>query len=250
MALVAWYKMEENAANKTVADSAGAFTGTAGINTSSLTTPGLIGNGFNFQGSTNYFFSLAAAPINGLSTEFSMCFWCKMNLVDSTVTRIVDWNAGTSNGGFFIMVVANQYSVASGSHQVYLMVFDSTDAAVYISAGVGVPYVQYDFYSNWIWVCCTCKQADVGYLYYNNVLVGTIAFPNNFHSNNALNIRIGKRRDLDQYHFNGKLDDFRAYSHVLSAAERSFIYNHGRGTQASAFATTYNPMVGNVGSIS
>ena len=53
--LVSYYKLDENAANTTVADAHGSNTGTASTNTADLyTATGKINSSFNFNGSTEY----------------------------------------------------------------------------------------------------------------------------------------------------------------------------------------------------
>ena len=235
MALIAHYKLNDNAANTTVADSAGSYTGTASANTSTLTAEGKINAAFNFAGTY--------VAVSGLSiadnAPLSVCAWVYLDDWTTEVYPQFICLAESTNG-------ANARPLRIGfSNQ-------SGYTGVFFGASGFWPKRKSDtnpatLNGAWQHVVLTYNGSDrtnsANFAVYlnGNLLTmsdaGAFSGATNTTQFGALSV-VGSTERWD-----GKLDDIRIYNEVISAAMIASIYNGGSGTEVSIITISPPPTV-------
>lgn len=215
-ALVAFYQLEDNASTTLVIDSNGLFNGTASTNTTGLTTPGKILQGFAFNNASADTVSLGTG-INQTG-GFSVEFW--MNTT-STTNLIVLGNrsASGSNIGyrFIINSTANKltWQVDTGATTVNVV------SATSINSG------------SWIHVVGN-YDATQATLYINGTQEGTPAAITGDAGTSAGTLFLGVSPLNPTLYYQGSLDNVRFYNRPLTQVEILGLYNSGVGTIALA----------------
>jgi hypothetical protein len=205
--LIAHYKMNDNAANTTVVDSVGGYTGTSVRNTSLISTTGKINNDFNFNGTSDYI-SLPFGFTNGNgNTVYSFSAWIKT----SSNGRIVSSCAGSFTQSAGIVSAA---SVTDNLWHHVVAIRDGATLYLYLDGSLAGTVATNSGYSGVI------LQVDAGKVDWRSFNV------------NALSTSlIGLFQNDTQLLFNGLIDDVRVYQKALSAIDVNAIYNSGNGTE-------------------
>lgn len=213
-------KMEDNAASTDVTDTTGLNTVTSTTNTSNLTTTGLLGNGFNFNGSSEYL-DLGSAAALKFTEDFTVNVWVRLN--SAGVQRIagnrsssgdnVGWDLSKTSGGsatFILDEGAVSYSVTattsiidSAWHMLTIKRSGSTLSIFIDGVSEGTPTGS--------------STADIGTLA-ENTYVGRTPFSANY--------------------FSGDMDSYTAFNRAISDDEIAILYNGGRGTDSLTGSTT------------
>lgn len=145
--LIAWYKLDDDAANTTVADSAGSNTGTASANTDTLSVAGKINKAFDFNGTTDYVSAPVIASLN-ISSVYSFSIWIKpdslaegsgrvLQNVQSSSDRIgirlnnARLDAGMYNGSSYFE--RNNATLADANWANIVITYDTTDFKLYVN---------------------------------------------------------------------------------------------------------------------
>ena len=217
-----WWKMDDNAGDATVIDSADGKNGTAQQNTADLHTPGKIGSGaFRFNGSSDYV--NCGAGVGDLTQPYAIQAWVYPNSI-SGYQVIASHSADV---GFMQVVI-----LPSG--QLYFYTYDTVSlnlVASSISAGAWSHVVAVNDGSNLI-------------LYVNgSKTVGdAFTFSPAFAGNDFLIGKLGEPYDASL--FGGQIDDVKFFQRVVTDDDVDDLYASGRGregnTTISAAAGTVN----------
>ena len=228
--LVAWYKMDDNAASETVVDVMGYANGTAQQNTSVLHTNGEIGGALTFNGTSDYI-DTGDRFTSILGSNFTISFWVKFRterqIMDQTFLGVL-YSASADPGG-------------------YLEVYNDLGKLefAYVTPGVDNLNCVSDVVSpagptDWYYVAVILDQMNAntvrGRIYLNNALINTTtvsgvlpgtfgdpSFPGNpyigvLHNGWGSNIS----------YVNGYMDNFMIFKKALSAQEISGLYNYSK----------------------
>ena len=215
-AIVADYRMEDNAGSTVVVDQTGNFNGTGGQNTTAFTTTGKLSNGFDFNAASTDTIDLGSGvnQTSGYSIELWMSTTTTATsdiagnrsgsgddigwhmTLNSTGTRAI-WRI---DSGSAVNSCTNITTVNTGTFRHYVGVYDGSSINFYVNA---VP---------------ECTFAQVGGLVSGDT--GTLAG----------NTFIGKSPKSPTAYFNGKIDNFRIYNRALTQVEVTGLYNAGVGT--------------------
>ena len=211
---IAYWTMDDNAANTTVVDSSGRGNhGTAQRNTSSLTAAGIIDGALTFNGSSDYVDCGSSTTLQGrqaltVSTWINGSSYAKaMNMIVCGDKKNLDfcWGLRIDNSVANFFIRAGNYYAATGptlsANQWYHIVgvWNRTGGAnnlrIYVDGSLaGTATVNADMDANTVYV-------TIGRLYYPTI---------------------------NQY-FNGLIDDVRIYNRVLSETEITALYNQAAG---------------------
>jgi hypothetical protein len=213
----AHYKLNDNAANATVADASG--NGLDGsyttANTEDRTTSGVVNAAIHFPG--NDYVLVGDDPVFEASTAVSLACWAyaeangNNGIGGKTVlgSDLGDYVLLTAGGGMIYWRLNS--SVTEGNGQV------TTDAgALPLNTWTHIAAV-YDGSTQSIWT--------------NGALCTNAAYSTTLNDNYASFV-IGAYHS-SQFGFVGAIDDFRYYSRGLTAGEIAFLYNAGSGTEAA-----------------
>lgn len=218
--LVTHYKLNDNASNTTVVDSINGINGTSAQNTSVLTTTGKINSALSFNGSGDLVTIPQNTLINTPATAWSINAW-------AYTTKSANAN--------YDGIVSGIYAGA-GKVKLYLGMGDPISGASHkISAGfynAGWISVQSpNTFPTSTWVMETVTY-DGHYLriYENSTLAVTSTDLSRSLPSDADGWIIG--RGWDGSNWQGKIDDVRMYSKVLSQTDINYLYNSGAGTEA------------------
>ena len=205
MSLVAWYKLNDNAASTAIVDSSGnGKTGTAPRNTNLDAVAGVINLGHQLPTATTYNTTPVVPTAAG-----SIVVWAK-------------WTTVTANRG---IVYAQD-----GTGRCYLML----DASTQISGGIGSQGYTTIYTSTvpvagtWYHVAITWSAADGVRLYVNGVQGYSGAMAGNMPTTWPFWFP-----GMDGFITGivGVEDDLRIYSHVLAAYQIAALYNFGKGSE-------------------
>ncbi len=171
---------------------------------------GKVNNAVNLVGASLQYLNKTDAtglPIGAGARSFA--FWINL----STLTQygaIISYGAETTQNGM-------QIHWNSGTTQMYINI---CGYAVVIDTVITI-----DTWNHFI--VTYPGSGNIFTVYKNNVSLGTVdlGFPPNTSTSN--NLSIGKR--LDAYYFSGKIDELGVWTKVLSATERTDLYNGGAG---------------------
>lgn len=202
--LVSYYKLDENAANTTVADAHGSNTGTASANTSTLyDASGLINSSFDFTGSQNVDLP---AILSGTGDK-SINFWY--------------YEATGSTRDAFDLFIRIGNTVGAAAAGCYWNGSNQLECGFYGFAGVAVTAPAVD---TWHMVTITLTGTDTLEFFLDSVSQGT-----NVHSYNIGNSSdwiggIGGGNNVDS-----EIDEIGIWTKELSQAEIDTLYNSRSG---------------------
>jgi len=222
-ALVARYKMEDNAANTTVTDDTGNHNGVASTNTSNMSTTGKYGLGFDFDRANTEFITIDDSPDFSFGdgttdSPFSVCAW--INMDDATSFLIMSRYASTAGQFEWTFYCAV-------NDKLYLSLFDN-NSTIYIYRGVNAVMTGYQ--GAWTHVVATYdgSSSNTGIkIYINNSLAASTGGSNGAYAamhNLVQSTWIGKWPTPT--YADGKMDDVRLYNKELSVSEIDEIYNN------------------------
>ncbi len=187
------------------------------MSTSSSPTPGKIGQGLNFNGTSNY----VDIGDSFYSDKLTVCAWVKpaadvnannfKGLVDKRNTSGASESAGSREW---------QLGYSSGSGFQWTS-YDGTNVVLNILPGGIFPTV-----GKWFHVCAVQNgNGNTGYLYVNGAQIGS-AVQTGTTANTTSRIQIGARTgSSDSRWLAGAVDDVRIYNRALSAQEVAQLYN-------------------------
>src|SRR3990167_1884641 len=213
--LVAQWKMNDNAANTTVAELGGLYNGVLNVNTNTKTIAGKIDTALSFNGSTD--FVEVTDPNIGTAHTFTACAWVYPTS-DASFSIIVSYGNDTANRGWQIVRVSG--------------------GVIWLRNALGqrVESIATAPLNQWTFICVQIINTwnDLN-IYINGVFDSQNRGGDTIAPGSTDEFRIGKNWDGDQAgwgwaYFPGRIDDVRYYNKVLSATEISKIYNNGSGT--------------------
>jgi len=221
--LVAHWKMNDNAATKTVADSYGGNTGTSVRNTSDMTTNGLINSALSFNGTNDYVDSSIPWTLTKTST-ITYCAWVMPLTSAAKNKRFVD--TVSSYGQFGVGLECGWGSSPSNALGIYAG-----------KAGIGSVDIWHSSAAtiyHWYHVCGTFDGATQTLFIdgqYSTQKLYAAYVASTTPNTNGISIGAEKYGGNLYYLFNAVIDDVRIYNRVLSTNELSQIYNGGAGTE-------------------
>lgn len=225
---VAFYKMNDNAASKTVIDSQGYSNGTAQQNTEDLTTTGKVGSALAFNGVDDYIDTenIFQSTFRG---SFTINLWVKPNDGQSgNPQNILGMYQSTTSGSFLCAITAGGYL-----DMYYKVGFNNITAnsdIVAFSDGV----------QPWTMITMVVhKTSDIrGYIvsYVNGIIEksgnSAIIVFQDFTS--VLNLFLGANNNEGApgaEYFAGKMDNGAIYNRSTNSEEVAVLNNSGRGTE-------------------
>ncbi|TET75162.1 MAG: LamG domain-containing protein [Candidatus Aminicenantes bacterium] len=212
---ISQWKMNDNAADTTVADAVGSNVGTlaGGDNTEDISTTGKINRALDFDGASDVVSIPNASSLN--PTEITITMWVKFNEIPYS------GQIGLNKEGQYRFIAGD----VDSSHLSIRYATTTTGWTDGKLAGntvltSGVWYYAVATYDGSSWK-----------LYLNGNLDGQTAESGTILSKTPL-LYIGSHNAGPTGHyFNGMIDDVRIYNFSLSYAEQLAIFNHGRGTE-------------------
>lgn len=212
------WKMNDNAANTTVADSAGSNTGTAAQNTSAITTTGKINSAFNFNGSSDYIYT---ATQYSNPQIFSISAWFKTS---------------TASGRKIVGFESNQSGTASASYdrQIYM----GTDGKVRFGWHDGSVNTIASSSTlndgNWHHAVATYNSGSASFYIDGNLQGSLFAVATGYTGY----WRIGGYKTANwtngsNGYFTGQIDDVRIFNSAITPDDVALLYNSGSGTESS-----------------
>lgn len=218
---VAWFKLNDDAANTAVADSsATAANGTSSTNTSNLSAVGRINDGFQFNESAKV--DCGDHSEHDVTTAFTIMHWYKRSSHGATngytFTR---GSANTTNDEYGLMVNTSGYAVA------YRIVNNSPNRYDWAQGSTNLDD------GNWHHIVGRYTTAVGMELWVDGAHVVTDA-TNKAEASAAPfpNLYVGGL-DYASYPTGGLVDDARLFTEALSDAQIGLIYNGGAGTESS-----------------
>ena len=211
---LAHYKLDDDAANTTVADSSGnANTGTSTANTSSMSVTGQIDSALQFDAGSSEEISVSNFEIVSSDTDRSISLWTKVS--DGQTSE----NPGFFEGGNNIYVYTDDYG-NSGSKTMFALYDGSTAGSVQINN-------EDIFDGEWHHIVCVVSRTDQKmHVYIDGSISGSDDDISDVgDTSGAQTFYIGSRGG-NQY-LDGVLDDLQWYMKALTAAEVLSIYNAG-----------------------
>ncbi|MFA5013232.1 MAG: LamG-like jellyroll fold domain-containing protein [Candidatus Paceibacterota bacterium] len=208
--LVSWWTMDTNDTNGTKIYDKSGFKNTAVAVASPTSAKGKINQGVYFNGTTQY---LSAADSSSLSpANITLSAWIKPTTIDSTADAIMgktsDWTWLDGYG----LDMFDRYHV--GKNLVF-WINDYWDQCVSSTISVG----------NWYHVVGTYDRSNIK-LYKNGTLVDSRPYTTAINYL-ASTFEIG-RLSVNEFNFNGSIDDIRVYNRALSAQEIAQLYNSAK----------------------
>ncbi len=217
--LVAWWKLNDNAANTTVVDSAGSNTGTSSANTEDMTTVGRVNNALLFDGTDdevnvgsdssidNLFVGGATVSIwllsdgrgeNNEGCAIDKTQWKLHMITDTTTMRFQQNYTLTADEGQW------DFTITAGVWQHIVLVYNNNLGAnnptVYLN-GVSVSVTEITTPGN------DLQETDAG----DDLIIGDNA---------------GSSRSWD-----GKIDNVMLFTKELTAKEAKYLYHGGKGRE-------------------
>lgn len=220
-AVVSFYKLEENAANTTVADTQGTNAGTSSSNTSVYSTTGIINNAFSFASVRKV--DLGSSSTLKFTGDFAIAFWM---------------NTGSNN----MMVLGNR-SNSGENVGIRISVNSSSNVALLIDTGAGATTSTNGSInvSNSLWYFVVIQRdGSTATIYVNAAVDGTPVSISGDQGTNAGNMILGNIPLALQTNYTGKLDNVMFFSRPLTTTEIAFLYNSGSGTETFLGNGYYN----------
>ena len=217
--MIAHWKLNDDAANTTVADSFGGWDAAAQANTSGLTTNGKLGKAIMFNGSSDFIRTVSNVGHTG---AVSFAFWINPGFTwsaDTTQRPLVNWCDAAST-------TPRIYTRFEGTKRLYADVLAYSpgsdlywNGAIVVSNATwgGVDYNPTAQYAagDWIHVVLATSGRQGG----SQIIVEPIT------------LGAGAPEHAGKY-LVGALDDVRVYGKKLTQADVDAIYNGGTGTEA------------------
>ncbi len=198
-------------AGTTLDKSGGGNTGTlTNMARSTATTPGKLGQGLNFDGSTNYVV-MADASSNDVTTRFGISTWIKPTTLSGDKLILSKFN--TANAAYQTFTHGTQFGCqfTTGATWPEFQVLGGT-----LTAGV------------WNHVTCSYDN-NILAIYVNGVLVNSTTPGAKTVRNSSAHLIIAADDTFNaSLYFPGQIDDVRLYNRALSASEVKQLYNLGR----------------------
>ena len=234
--LISYYKLDENAANTTVADAHGSNTGTASDNTSTLSIAGKINTALDFNGVDENVSMGDASDFNFGTSDFSIQAWVYMASATASEAIVCKTNgdaASTSYGwGLFF------HTFGGLTNTVPQMIFaTSTTHAQVIGNDTAFPTGQ------WVHIVAVVDRDTAANckIYINGNSTGTTTAnisTNTGSISNTANSKIASEGDNTGISFlDGAVDEIGIWNRALSAQDVADLYNSGSGL-AYPFITT------------
>ena len=230
--LLAHWKMNDNAANMTVLDTMGSYTGTTNFNTSANTVAGVVGSALSFNGSGNY---IKGLPGFGRDDHYTYSLWFKANSFNDNA-GLFDLEYYKDNSHF---VAFKDYLDSSGNLYCWAYSYNGSRQDINCGSAAITTGKWYNFVMVW-----NGGSSPVVTSYLNGQLLGSDSHALGFTwtasqmSNSNTDI-IGRACGYSWFscgswvgYLNGSIDDVRVYNRALSTSEISQIYNNGNGTEA------------------
>lgn len=204
---IAYYKLDERAANRSINDSAHGRNQANSIdaNTFDIRAEGKVDGALDFDGTDD--------KID-----------CGSDFIGATALTITAWvnltSFGENNLGF---IVANDKVLFRVNTTNDLLQFSSDNATLISSANNSIST------GLWQFVCATRDTSGVANLYINGILSGT-ANQNSGTPAGGTNVLIGNRA-LDDRTFDGLIDNLMIFDEVLTLKEMDYLYNYAKGVR-------------------
>lgn len=217
------WSMNDDADNTHVDDDLGGYDGTLDINSSVISESGVINKRFNLGGG-HYFTTNFNSHTILNDSDFSLAFW------------ILGYGV---NGG----IISATGTSGSGVDRFYFRTEALSGNNVKIRLGLGDKSIQssgyiYDRSATRCMIIMFDATTEEVYYYVNDSLIETVSVAGiggQFYDGTT---HIGKQgTNL----LNGKLDEFRIWSRLLTAEERTAFYNSGSGTEGAVTQSDTNP---------
>ena len=210
--LVAHYKMNDNAASTTVADSVNSYNGTAYRNTN-LMTSSKVNGALSFNGSTDQIDIANSSLFNFGTGDFTISIWVKATSVPSYAGL---FNNGYDPYGAIIYFKHEGFGGAMAAFGPY------PDIKITTSVNPAV--------DEWHLVVLE-RNGNTGEFYIDDMAtaIGTADLTGYTYPTLAGATVIGQ--DGFGNRFVGMMDDFRVYNRALTQTERTQLYNGGNGTE-------------------
>jgi len=220
--LVAYWKLDDNAASTTVLDAQGTYNGTATDNTEDLTATGKIDECFSFNG-TDQGVNIGDSVVD-CTTDFSFSGWvyCEGELAGDTDKYASAFGNGAWDAGGSAIEGLVVRCGQANEHFHFCVGNGTSYADVYLLRDIKTTRKQ-----TWVHAVVTHKKAtNTTYGYINAELVAEqvheCADPGNF--------KIGYS-DLNttENKWYGKIDNVMVFDTFLTAEHAAFLYNGGKG---------------------
>ena len=213
---IAHWKMNDNEANTTVADSVGTSNGTAQQNTEDITTTGKINEALSFNGTTDHIDCGDTAELNLSGQSVSFGAWVKYDTTSTNPYPFIIAKANGSVGQYYLWYRLPNKTIFYGFHN-----------GTTFEQGQIVSELTTDWTHLFV-----VKDGNKMKLYKNNIMVSEFDSTGSIQSGSG-DFLIGQsptNKNVDRL-WKGKIDDARVYNLGLSDAELGLIYNNGIGTE-------------------
>jgi len=213
---VAHFKMNDNAANKTVIESANGLNGTSQRNTNLMSVAGKVNTALYFNGEDDYIRVTDNDLLDFGTSDFAISFRLKCSnkgaiksIIEKQDASVVGWEVdisltdklqitiGDSSG--YTVQTFNDIDPTDGFWHHVVLNFDRDVAVTPYYDGVAKTPKD-----------ITARQGSV---------------------NNDSILAIGIFRNLTSYKYKGALDDIRLYKRLLTTTEIAALYNNGNGAE-------------------
>ena len=219
--LIAYYKVDENAANTNVTDAHDNYNATSSTNTNNLyNSSGKINSAFDLEGSSGEYVStgIRLGTEMSRSDPFTIQIWFKAE----------SWGASYYTNSLFIDGTSNLDGVIfirGGSSDVRFSLIDSNSAQPSTSAGALSTGVWYHLVATWDGT----SDADGVKLYLNGSEVDSAtASSGTLYTRGTDGFEIGRDPHNSRY-FDGIVDEIGIWNRSLSSTEVEDLYNSGSG---------------------
>lgn len=223
---IGYWKMSDNAENKTVVDSSEqAHNGQAQRNTSILSQTGKLNTALKFERSLYDYISFGTGPAIVGTGVFAVSLWVKLSVLGQAQALVNQRSTGTANGSYIVMMQA--------TNKIHFSVYN---------AGYGFDFVSDTAIadSDWHLIIAQRINSTTGELYLDNNNVGSVSGT----AKSLLSVAVSAGRwNGGSLYLDGTIDDLRIWDgRILSADERAFLWNNGLGTEK--MKSCARPLVG------
>lgn len=219
--LVSWWTMNDNSANKTVADYMNNYNGTSQQNTSVLHTTGYNGGALTFNGSSDYI----SMPTYNFGNNFTIALWVNPTSTSQILTFAANANSGSGTDGF----------------RFYVNYWNTNNRRIILETGGpgGSGWAQTEEgaipFGSWSFVTATLDRSSGEAHIYVNGVDKTIATSLSTSFKTSDTWLIGKMKD--GYPYKGSIDDFMIFNRLLTSDEIMALYNGTAISHASTLTT-------------
>lgn len=207
----ACYNLNDNNANTTVVDGVANYTGTASVNTDTISATGLIDEAFDLDGTGSEYFTAATALGNFGSGDFSVSFWTKKGASAFQNGNIIhQYDAGTGQG-FYV-------KTDDSAGTIKFAVF--ADAVKTLTSSGNV-------LTNGSWShVVAIRDSGTMRLYIDTASQGTTASAGG-DMDSTNDVYIGEQSHTPGLAYRGFLDEIIFYDRALNTTEISALYQNG-----------------------